>query len=95
MILIFGINDGVRSLFLYNYILRKFDRCKKVYLWIMFIVLFYLIIVYVFVAVIVNNIWVWILNVDSDKIDGMVIFIRIILFRIFVVLLVINFLFVF
>nr|WP_268820136.1 MATE family efflux transporter [Mycoplasmopsis bovis] len=90
LISFFGINDGARSLFSYNYTLRKFDRCKKVYLWTMLIALLYSIIVYVFVASTANNLWVWILNVDSDKIEGTATFIRVISLRILAVSLTIN-----
>ncbi|CBW54337.1 Conserved hypothetical protein, putative matE efflux family protein [Mycoplasma mycoides subsp. capri LC str. 95010] len=90
LITIFGISDGARSLFSYNYTLRKFDRCKEVYLWAMIIALLYSIIVYIFVSLTANNIWVWILNVDSDKIQGTATFIRVISLRIIAVSLVIN-----
>ncbi|EXU60602.1 MATE family efflux transporter [Mycoplasma mycoides] len=90
LITIFGISDGARSLFSYNYTLRKFDRCKEVYLWTMIIALLYSIIVYIFVSLTANNIWVWILNVDSDKIQGTATFIRVISLRIIAVSLVIN-----
>ncbi|WFQ93374.1 membrane protein [Mycoplasma feriruminatoris] len=90
LITIFGISDGARSLFSYNYTLRKFDRCKEVYLWTMIIALLYSIIVYVFVSLTANNIWVWILNVDSDKIQGTATFIRVISLRIIAVSLVVN-----
>ncbi|ACU78728.1 MATE family efflux transporter [Mycoplasma mycoides] len=90
LITIFGISDGARSLFSYNYTLRKFDRCKEVYLWTMIIALLYSIIVYIFVSLTANNIWVWILNVDSDKIQGTATFIRVISLRIIAVSLVVN-----
>ncbi|MDP4040813.1 MATE family efflux transporter [Mycoplasma mycoides] len=90
LITIFGISDGARSLFSYNYTLRKFERCKEVYLWTMIIALLYSIIVYIFVSLTANNIWVWILNVDSDKIQGTATFIRVISLRIIAVSLVIN-----
>ncbi|QVJ95222.1 MATE family efflux transporter [Mycoplasma mycoides] len=90
LITIFGISDGARSLFSYNYTLRKFDRCKEVYLWTMIIALLYSIIVYIFVSLTANNIWVSILNVDSDKIQGTATFIRVISLRIIAVSLVIN-----
>ncbi|QVK01706.1 hypothetical protein I7636_03085 [Mycoplasma mycoides subsp. capri] len=90
LITIFGISDGARSLFSYNYTLRKFDRCKEVYLWTMIIALLYSIIVYIFVSLTANNIWVWILNVDSDKIQVTATFIRVISLRIIAVSLVVN-----
>ncbi|QVJ96047.1 MATE family efflux transporter [Mycoplasma mycoides] len=90
LITIFGISDGARSLFSYNYTLRKFERCKEVYLWTMIIALLYSIIVYIFVSLTANNIWVWILNVDSDKIQGTATFIRVISLRIIAVSLVVN-----
>ncbi|MBZ4204274.1 hypothetical protein [Mycoplasma tauri] len=79
---IFGINDGARSLFSYNYTIRRMDRCKEIYLWTLFVAIIYSAFVYVFVATTANNLWPWILNVDSDKVEGTAIFLRIIILRV-------------
>nr|WP_318024032.1 MATE family efflux transporter [Mycoplasmopsis primatum] len=82
---IFGINDGARSLFSYNYTLRKFDRCKQVYLWTMFIAILYSVTVYVFVAATANNLWLWVLNVEESMAVGTATFIRVTTLRILAV----------
>lgn len=82
---IFGINDGARSLFTYNYSLRNMDRCKQVYKWTILIAILYSVLVYIFIALTSNNLWIWVLNIDPDRIAGTSVFIKVMSLRIIAV----------
>ncbi|WP_036436724.1 MATE family efflux transporter [Mycoplasma elephantis] len=78
---IFGITDGVRPLMSYNYANRNFKRCKETMIWGLTSAVIVAIVSIVLMNVFANQ-FVELLNVQDDKKNGSILFLRMFSFRI-------------
>ncbi|WP_051616989.1 MATE family efflux transporter [Mycoplasmopsis columboralis] len=82
LISVFGISDGARSLLSYNYTRRDFKHSQEVYKWVILISIIYAVVIYVFIALTADNLWMIALNVDKELIPQTANFIRVMTLRI-------------
>lgn len=85
LISIFGISDGARSLFSYNYTQKDFQRCKEVYYWTFGVAIIYGALVWIGVSATSYHFWTFALNASEESRAEVAKFISILMVRIFTV----------